>query len=122
MAESKSSQVYKGSCHCGANAYTCSVTPPLDDPESKVINCNCSLCTRNGYLLVFVEDVKWTKGSLEELTVYKWNTGKFPHYFCPSCGTSLAGQGPDKLAFNVRAFHDIDLKSLNLLPIDGKSQ
>jgi hypothetical protein len=41
-------------CHCGTIQYRVLI-PPLtgvSDPH-KVTNCNCHLCTRNGYLVVF---------------------------------------------------------------------
>ena len=39
---------YRGSCHCGTIAYE--VEGDLD----QVIQCNCSLCSRRGWLLWFV--------------------------------------------------------------------
>jgi hypothetical protein len=72
--------------------------------KAKVNSCNCSICTRNGYLLAFVPlpEVKWTKGSVEGLTKYEFNNKKLQHYFCPTCGTSVfATAGGDTLGFNV---------------------
>jgi hypothetical protein len=42
---------YKGSCHCGAVKFSFTLETPLED--SDVVKCNCSMCTRNGYLLVY---------------------------------------------------------------------
>ena len=62
---------YKASCHCGAFTYTITLSPPLNDPSATVMECNCSICARNGYLFVYTPDerVKFTKGSIEEFKV-----------------------------------------------------
>ena len=39
---------YKGSCHCGRIAFA------VDGDFDRVIDCNCSHCSRKGYLLWFV--------------------------------------------------------------------
>jgi hypothetical protein len=48
--DEKSSATYKAGCHCGYIKFSVTLTPPL--PQTKVLNCNCSACTRFGYLLV----------------------------------------------------------------------
>lgn len=59
------SKTYSGSCHCGANTFTVPISPPLEDPETTVLNCNCSICAKNGSLLVFVPaaSINWIKGN-----------------------------------------------------------
>jgi hypothetical protein len=68
-----------------------------------VLSCNCSICDRNGYLLTFVpvKDVTWTKGGVENLTVYEFNKKAFQHCFCPVCGTSIIAKGGDTMGLNV---------------------
>ncbi|KAI4957330.1 hypothetical protein J4E86_005804 [Alternaria arbusti] len=46
-------QTYAASCHCGSVQYSVLLSPPL--AQWKVVSCNCSICTRNGYLLVYPE-------------------------------------------------------------------
>ena len=48
--EDKSTGTYEAGCHCGYIKFSVTLTPAL--PETKVLNCNCSACTRFGYLLV----------------------------------------------------------------------
>lgn len=50
MTQSKESATYEGGCHCGYISFSATLSPPL--PEYEVLNCNCSMCTRAGYLLV----------------------------------------------------------------------
>ena len=88
------SATYTGGCHCKANRYSITVSPPLDDGH-RVISCNCSICSTNGYLLVFVDEVTitWEKGGMDQLKGYKFGKGKLNHFFCPECGTSVGAQG-----------------------------
>ena len=90
MAEAKSTAGkiwYEGSCHCGGVKYKV-YHIPLE--KTKVTKCNCSICTKNGYLLVHPkrEEVVFLQG-YETLKSYKFGTGKVDHKFCPSCGSSV---------------------------------
>lgn len=44
------SATYEAGCHCGYIKFAFTISPGLD--EYKVMQCNCSGCTRFGYLLV----------------------------------------------------------------------
>lgn len=48
--DEQSSGTYQAGCHCGYIKFSVTLTPAL--PQTKVLNCNCSACTRFGYLLV----------------------------------------------------------------------
>jgi hypothetical protein len=95
----------------------------LTESENSVINCNCTVCFKNGYLLTFVSvnNVTWTQGSLENLTCYEFNRKTLQHYFCPVCGTSVLAKSGDQMGLNVRSLNDVDLDKLNLKHYDGKS-
>lgn len=106
---STSSKIYSGGCHCGSNRYSTSISPSLDDPESKVIQCNCSVCSKNGYVFAYVKvaDTKWEKGGPNAMTGYTFHERKIKHHFCPTCGTSVYCSSnkedffPDTLVINV---------------------
>ncbi|ORY19433.1 glutathione-dependent formaldehyde-activating GFA [Clohesyomyces aquaticus] len=126
----KPSETYAGSCHCGGVSYKVTHSPPLSDPSATVSNCNCSICSRNGYLLIYVPDAQlsFEKGAWEDLTKYTFAPKhRIAHYFCPKCGTSCFAKStteefyPDYTAVNVRTFQDVDFKSLNLKDVDGKN-
>lgn len=55
-----------------------------------VMNCDCSICERNGYLLIFPErkDIEWISWWKERQS-YKFATGKKVHRFCGNCGSSV---------------------------------
>lgn len=114
-------QVYKGGCHCGKVRYE--VTADL----SKVYSCNCSICSKRGWLLAFVkpEQFKLVQGG-DELTDYQFGKKSIHHLFCPVCGVSSFGRGStpqsgDMIAVNVRCVDNLDLPSLSVTEVDGKS-
>ncbi|GAB7342927.1 hypothetical protein MBLNU457_g1037t1 [Dothideomycetes sp. NU457] len=132
----KSSETYQANCHCGAVQYNVTLSPPLfptsDAPEERwpVISCNCSVCKKNGFLLVhpFAQNVHFTKGR-ENLSEYRWNTGRCAFLFCKTCGSSIGGDltkagdidGGPRMNMNVRMFRNIDLKALQYREVDGKN-
>lgn len=103
------SQTYPALCHCGTIRYTITLSPPLS--SQKLIECNCSICTRNGYLLVYPsrEHVQITSGE-EALKTYSFGAKRTLHRFCGGCGCAvwfdprMGGEGPDLLGVNVSFF------------------
>jgi hypothetical protein len=55
---------HRANCHCGAIRYTVTLKYPF--PKYKINRCTCSICTKNGYLLVYPprKDVVWLSGQL----------------------------------------------------------
>lgn len=112
----------KGSCHCGAVAFTVEAEPPVE-----AISCNCSHCRRKGLLLAFYDADQFalTQGA-EALTSYFFNKHAIEHQFCATCGCQpfAAGKGPDGKAVravNLRCVAAIDLDALTLRKVDGAS-
>ncbi|KAA8650182.1 GFA family protein [Aspergillus tanneri] len=121
MSDQKS---YQGSCHCGQVKYSVSLSPPLEQQD--VIQCNCSICSRNGYLFVYSKaaDLQ-SEHSDSALKEYRFASKNYPHYFCTTCGTSLyakgsAPDGGELVAVNVRTINDVDIKALKFKEIDGR--
>lgn len=118
MSEAKQ---YTGGCHCGGVRFT------VETDLTPVIECNCSICKKRGYLLTFVgADAMHFEAGEGTLTDYRFNTGKIAHLFCPTCGVGAfgRGKGPDgKLtyAINVRCLDGLDLAGLTRTPVDGAS-
>ncbi|KAH8750810.1 Mss4-like protein [Diaporthe sp. PMI_573] len=80
---------HKANCHCGAVRFTFFISPPLDNYP--VVECNCSICQRNGYLLVYPvkENLKLGEGSGEAMGSYCFGNNNVKHNFCKQCGSSL---------------------------------
>jgi hypothetical protein len=113
--------LYRGGCHCGKIAFE------VEGELSQVIECNCSICTKRGYLLWFVARDKLKLAAPEsELATYTFNTGRISHCFCLVCGCAPFGLGSDKMgaakaAINARCLDGIDLSAFPRVPFDGRS-
>ena len=114
-------QSYQGSCHCGNVRYE------VNTDLSSVMACNCSICSRSGYLLTFVpEDQFKLLAGKDATTDYQFNKKNIHHRFCSTCGVrSYAhGTGPGgraMVAINVRCLEGVDPGNLEITPVDGKS-
>ena len=112
---------YKGSCHCGQVTYS------VEGELTQVMACNCSHCSRKGYLLWFVPRAKLSVASSEAaLTTYTFNKHVISHQFCKNCGCAPFGFGKDRAgaataAINVRCLEGVELPSLKIVPVDGRS-
>jgi hypothetical protein len=110
-----------GGCHCGKVRYE--VTTDL----ARVASCNCSICSKAGSLLTFVDRSQFTLLSGEDaLTDYQFNRNVIHHLFCSSCGVKsfvrgTAPSGKEVVAVNARCLDGVDIDALTLTPFDGKS-
>jgi len=118
MADMKT---YTGSCHCGSVRFEASTD------LNKVLQCNCSICSRAGYLLTFVppEQFKLLQGE-EQLKDYQFNKKRIHHLFCSNCGVHSFGQGTgpggkQMYAVNVRCLEGVEPSGLGITQFDGKS-
>jgi hypothetical protein len=113
---------YTGSCHCGRVRYE--VTADL----TQVLSCNCSHCSRKGFLLTFVPPSRFTlRSGGEDLAEYQFNKKIIHHLFCRACGVEPFARGtmPDgspAIAINVRCLEGVDLHALTPTPFDGRSK
>jgi hypothetical protein len=113
--------IYEGSCHCARNLFE------VDGELTQAIECNCSHCSRKGYLLWFVPREAFRLMTPDShLAVYTFNKHVIQHHFCLHCGCATFGFGkaPDgtpTAAINVRCLEGIELSSLTRVPFDGRS-
>ncbi|KAJ4297608.1 hypothetical protein N0V90_005501 [Kalmusia sp. IMI 367209] len=86
--DASDSKTYNALCHCGTVQYNVTLSPPLE--RQKIVECNCSICSRNGYLLVYpkAEQFKVTSGQ-EALKTYTFGPKMNLHYFCGRCGSAV---------------------------------
>jgi len=112
---------YRGSCHCGRVAFE------VDGELGTVMECNCSHCSRKGYLLWFVPRDSFRPGKPEaQTTSYKFNKHVIDHRFCPHCGCAPFALGKDRAGkettgINVRCLEDVDLAKLDRKAVDGRN-
>jgi len=110
----------KGRCHCKRFEFEF-MHPSLE--QHKVMNCNCTMCTRKGYLNVYMpfEYFKFTKGTMEELSVYKIDSSEEGgHRFCPTCGCPVVADGGGIAVVSVRSLDPpVDIDSLKVIKFNG---
>jgi hypothetical protein len=115
-------RTWQGSCHCGAIAFE------VEGDLEQVIECNCSHCSRKGYLLWFVPREQLRMRTPDRtLGTYTFNKRVIEHHFCTRCGCAPFGFGKDSTgartaAVNVRCLEGVSLPELVVLPFDGRAR
>ena len=108
---------YEGGCHCGKVRFRVVV----DKQEAD--DCNCSICSKKGFLHLIVPPESFTLLSgAEDLTTYTFNTGVAKHTFCRHCGIHpfyRPRSHPDCFDVNVRCLDGDALSRFRLVPFDG---
>lgn len=113
--------LHKGSCHCGKVAFE------IEADLSQVIECNCSICRKKGYLLAFAPREALKVSGEDNLSTYTFNTHTIRHRFCAHCGTATFGEGRQPtgeamVAINVRCLDQVDLSELKPVPFNGRDR
>ena len=111
---------HKGSCHCGQIKFE------VEGTFDTAMECNCSHCSRKGYLLWFVPRTQFTLQSPESaVAIYTFNKHAIKHHFCPTCGCAPFGLGESRgqamAAINVRCLEGVELDSIKRKFVDGRS-
>ena len=111
--------VLRGGCHCGRVVYE------VRGPIEGVSQCNCSICTKKGYLHWIVSRERFRLLTpLSSLATYTFNTGVAKHHFCPVCGVSsfyIPRSDPDRIDVNVRCVEGVELAGLAVVSFDGRN-
>lgn len=122
MTMNKARKTWRGGgCHCGGVRFE--VHAP-DDIE--LIDCNCSMCTKTGFLHLIVSDrdFRVLKGKTK-LIKYTFNTKVAKHYFCSICGIKpfyVPRSHPDGWSVNFRCLDDRDnFRSVITTELDGSN-
>ena len=110
-------RTYDGSCHSGRVRFR--VAADL----ARIVRCNCSVCTKKGFLHVIVPHAQFELLSgADDLVLYTFNTGIAKHQFCRHCGIHpfyVPRSDPDKIDVNVRCLDGVDVDALPVEPFDG---
>ncbi len=110
---------HTGGCHCGRITFEVMAPAAL-----KVAECNCSICSKTGYLhlLVPAERFRLLTGS-EHLTSYCFNTGTAKHLFCSTCGIKsfyVPRSHPDGFSINARCLDPGTVVAMDIQQINGR--
>jgi hypothetical protein len=110
---------YLGGCHCGAVRFQVTVD------NHKIDDCNCSICSKKGFLHLIVTQDKFKLLQGEEaLKTYTFNTKVAQHKFCSICGIHsfyIPRSHPDCVDVNVRCLDGDVISNFEIVPFDGKN-
>ena len=111
---------HKGGCHCGAVAFEIEAPANIEAKD-----CNCSICSKSGFLHLFVSRNNFNLLSGEDdLSTYTFGTGVAKHYFCRHCGVKsfyIPRSHPDGYSVNARCLEPETIESLTVEPFDGRN-
>ena len=112
-------RVHHGGCHCGRVRFE--VTAP---PRIAVAECNCSMCSKSGYLHLIVPKSRFRLVQGEQfLTTYTFNTGTARHLFCSVCGVKsfyVPRSHPDGYSVNARCLDEGTVEAMDVEPFNGR--
>lgn len=110
---------HRGGCHCGRVRYE--VEAPAEITASE---CNCSICSKSGFLGLAVPAARFRLISgAESLTTYTFNTGTAKHLFCAHCGIKsfyVPRSHPDGFNVNVRCLDPGTVTKVTVRPFNGQ--
>jgi hypothetical protein len=111
---------HTGGCHCGRVRFEVIAPEVLE-----VSDCNCSICSKSGYLHLTVPKsrFKLLSGS-EVITEYQFNTGTAHHLFCSVCGIKsfyVPRSHPDGFSVNARCLDPGTVTAMYVEPFDGRN-
>jgi hypothetical protein len=111
---------HAGSCHCARVRFEVLAPPDLD-----ILDCNCSMCSRSGYLhlIVAAGDFRLVTGA-NDLVEYTFGTGVAKHRFCRHCGVKsfyVPRSHPDGYSVNARCLDPSTIASMKIRPYDGRN-
>ena len=111
---------HTGGCHCGRVRFEVLAPARLDVSE-----CNCSICSKTGFLHLIVpkERFRLLSGG-DALATYTFNTGAARHLFCSTCGIKsfyVPRSHPDGYSVNARCLDAGTVQRLNVRQIDGRN-
>jgi centromere protein V len=110
---------HSGGCHCGRVRFE--VTAPA---KITVSECNCSICSKSGYLHLVVpaERFRLLSGG-EALTTYTFNTRTAKHLFCSVCGIKsfyVPRSHPDGFSVNARCLDAGTVEEVSVRQTNGR--
>ncbi|MBM3340714.1 MAG: GFA family protein [Betaproteobacteria bacterium] len=110
---------HTGGCHCGRVRFEVLAPAALE-----VSDCNCTICSKSGYLHLIVpaDRFKLLAGG-EVLTNYGFNTNTAKHLFCSVCGIKsfyVPRSHPDGYSVNARCLDVGTVASITIKPFNGR--
>lgn len=112
--------IHTGGCHCGNVRFEVRTTADMS-----ISQCNCSICTKSGYLALIVPKDRFRLLSgHDSLTEYAFNTGTAKHKFCTHCGIKsfyVPHSHPEGVSVNARCLDATQIQQLNITEFDRQN-
>jgi len=109
--------LFEGGCHCGRVRFR------VRTHSLRALDCNCSICTKKGFLhLIVAKDAFEIVSGEDALTTYRFNTGVAKHTFCRLCGVHpfyTPRSHPDGVDVNVHCLDGDAPARFVVEPFDG---
>lgn len=111
------SEFRKATCHCAAVELEIEFVDGLQN----IRRCDCSLCSRKGYVMASVPTTQLTvvKGA-DHLSLYQWGTMLAEHYFCKICGVHTHHKrrsNPLEFGINIACIEGVHALEFKDIPI-----
>ena len=106
------------SCHCGR------LRLEVDAALGEVVECNCSICVRTGFLHWYVDPmaVRYLT-ERQGASTYWWRDATGGQHFCPNCGIAVIRTStayPPAVSINARCIEGVELGALTIRQVDGR--
>jgi len=112
--------IHQGGCHCGRVRFEVRASAIIN-----VSKCNCSICSKSGYLGMIVPQDRFTlKSGEDSLTEYRFDSGVAKHLFCKHCGIKsfyIPRSHPDGISVNARCLDSGTVEKMNITQFDGQN-
>ena len=104
----------KGKCHCGSVKFT------INTKIRDLRRCNCSMCSRKGFVMgtALIDELTITSGE-KNLVSYKWNTKIAEHFFCKICGINTHHKrrsDPNQYGYNIGCIEGFEMSWIEDIP------
>lgn len=110
---------HSGGCHCGRVRYEV-----LAPSRIEVSECNCSICSKAGYLhLIIPADRFRLLSGADALSTYTFNTATAKHLFCSVCGVKsfyVPRSHPDGFSVNARCLDSGSVEHISVIQTNGR--
>lgn len=110
---------HSGGCHCGRVRFEVIAPKRL-----RVSRCNCSICSKGGYLhLVVPADRFRLLSGRDALQTYSFNTHTAKHLFCSVCGIKsfyVPRSHPDGFSVNARCIDSETVEAMTVTAFNGR--
>ena len=110
---------HRGGCHCGRVRGVV-----IGSKSLRVSECNCSICSKAGYLHLVVPAAQFRLLSGNDtLKTYSFNTHTAKHLFCSVCGIKsfyVPRSHPDGISVNARCIDSGTIEELTVTPLNGR--